>query len=188
LVPAVLTQAQADALELYLTQVIDTQGTPVYPGMPIGHFTTSGFAGRVELNTAAVAPPAAQPWGGVGLGPSVWVGAESGIRYIIERDPTFDVNNAWPQTDAVIDDAAVRLLRQRGAPSVDAPQQLAAFLRRGGKVILYHGFSDPQISPYRTIAFYRALAEQEHGYTHPQHPAPPFTVPPLGHSPAGPRP
>src|SRR5262249_22502806 len=35
LVPAVLTPAQADALEIYLTQVTDTQGTPVYPGMSI---------------------------------------------------------------------------------------------------------------------------------------------------------
>jgi feruloyl esterase len=182
LVPAVLTQAQADALALYLSQVTDTQGTPVYPGMPIGHFTTSGFEGRVELDTPAVDPTAAQPWGASGTGPFAWTSGDLAIRYYVERDPTFDVNNDWPQTDAVIDAAAVQLLRQRlGAADADDPQQIAAFLRRGGKLILYHGFSDPTLTPYRTIQLYKALAEREKGYKHLQEQARLFMVPGMGH-------
>jgi feruloyl esterase len=190
LVPAVLTQAQADALELYLTQLTDTQGTPVYPGRPIGHFTTSGFAGRVELATPAVDPSAAEPWGGVGIGPTLWTGADAAIRYFVELDPTFDVTNDWPQTDAVIDDAAVQLLRQRFAAVVDPadPQKLADFFRQGRKLILYHGFSDPQTSPYRTIWFYKALAEQQKGYKHLQEQARLFMVPGMGHCGDGPGP
>jgi feruloyl esterase len=181
LVPAVLTPAQADALELYLTQVTDTQGTPVYPGMPIGYFTTAGFAGTVELATPAVDPTAAQPWGGVGLGPATWTSTDAAIRYLVERDPQFDVNNDWPETGTVIDDAALRLLRQRMAVfDVSDPKKLTDFFRQGRKLILYHGFSDPRITPYRTIWFYKALAEQEQARL--------FMVPGMGHCGGGPGP
>src|SRR5262249_31488299 len=54
--------------------------------------------------------------------------------------------------------------------------------------ILYAGFSDPQISPSRTIAFYRALGEQEQGYTHLQERARLFMVPGMGHCGGGPGP
>ncbi len=37
---------------------------------------------------------------------------------------------------------------------------LAPFLKNGGKLILWHGWSDPHISPINTIAFYHALGEQ----------------------------
>ena len=182
LVPAVLTQAQADALEIYLTQLTDTQGTPVYPGMPIGHFTTSGFKGRAELGTPAVDPIAAEPWGCACIGPGAWISGDTAIRYYVERDPHFDVNNDWPVMGAVIDEVAVKLLRQRlGAADSDNPKQIAKFLRRGGKLILYHGFSDPQVTPYRSIWFYMALAEREKGYKHLQEQARLFMVPGMGH-------
>jgi feruloyl esterase len=37
---------------------------------------------------------------------------------------------------------------------------LAAFNKSGGKIILWHGWSDPHISPINTIAFYHALGQQ----------------------------
>jgi feruloyl esterase len=42
-------------------------------------------------------------------------------------------------------------------PLYDATDtDLSAFVARGGKLLLWHGWSDPHISPINTIAFYRA--------------------------------
>jgi feruloyl esterase len=46
-------------------------------------------------------------------------------------------------------------------PLYDATDpNLAPFAKNGGKLILWHGWSDPHISPINTIAFYHALGEQ----------------------------
>jgi feruloyl esterase len=46
-------------------------------------------------------------------------------------------------------------------PLYDATDpDLAPFAKQGGKLILWHGWSDPHISPLNTIAFYHAVGEQ----------------------------
>jgi feruloyl esterase len=55
------------------------------------------------------------------------------------------------------DHATFALLRKRH-PLLDATQpDLQAFIQRGGKLILWHGWSDPHISPINTIAYHQAL-------------------------------
>src|SRR5690606_38395283 len=39
---------------------------------------------------------------------------------------------------------------------------LQAFFRRGGKLLIYHGWSDAQVSPFNSIAFYDEVIAQ-HG-------------------------
>ena len=48
------------------------------------------------------------------------------------------------------------------------PARLRAFVQQGRKMIMYHGFSDPGISPFRTTAFYEAFAKQQGGYARAQ--------------------
>jgi feruloyl esterase len=189
LVPGTLTQAQADALTIYFGALTDETGRPVYPGIAVGHLTTSGFEGDAEFHAPAVDPSAAEPWGGIGIGPTAWTGGDSTIRYFVEYDPTFDVNNDWPQTGDMITHDALKLLRKRlGDADADDPEKLGAFLHRGGKLILYHGFSDNRISPYRSIWFYAALAELHGGYHALQEHARLFMVPGMGHCRGGPGP
>lgn len=189
LVPSTLTAAQAEALEIYLKPVIDTDGMPVAPGMTVGYYATSGFEKETEISTPAVDPGGAEPWGGIGKGPTAWTLVDGSIRYFIERNPTYDVNNDWPQAGDLISVNAVRLLRQRSKEAdADDPRKLHAFLQQGRKIILYHGFSDDQASPYRSIAFYKALAAQEYGYTLLQDHARLFMVPGMGHCTGGPGP
>ena len=81
---------------------------------------------------------------------------------------------------------ALQLLRRReGVGDSDDPGKLHDYLRHGGKLIMYHGFSDAQVSPYRSLWFYRALAEQERGYAALQSHARLFMVPGMGHCTAG---
>jgi len=186
LVPAVLSAPQAEGLKLYLEKLVDRQGMLVAPGMSLGDYATSGFEGQAETSSPAADPTAAQPWGGIGKGPAAWIIGDAGIRYYVEYDPTYDVTADWPQAGNVISRAAIDLLRRReGAGDSDDPGKLHEYLRRGGKLIMYHGFSDAQVSPYRSLWFYRALAAQERGYTALQSRARLFMIPGMGHCSAG---
>lgn len=186
LVPRVLSEAQAEGLERYLEAIIDSFGRPVAPGMIVGSYASSGFEGQAEISMPAADPSAAQPWGGTGLGPSAWVIGDAGIRYYVEYDPSYNVNQDWPERANVIALGALRLLEERqGAGDSDDPRELHEYLRQGRKLILYHGLSDAQASPYRTRWFYSELAKDEQGYESLQMGARLFMVPGMGHCGAG---
>ena len=58
------------------------------------------------------------------------------------------------------DEATFDKLRARH-PLFDATNpDLSAFTRRGGKLILFHGWADPHISPINTIAYFDAVRQQ----------------------------
>jgi len=44
-----------------------------------------------------------------------------------------------------------------------AKPDLSAFEERGRKLIIYHGWSDPAVTPLETIRYYQALIQQEGG-------------------------
>ena len=104
----------------------------------------------------------------------------------MEDNESFDVNNDWPETVSpvanVVSDATLALLRERRAQATaDDPFKLANFLNKGGKVILYHGGSDPLISPFRSTWYYEYLASLHGGYAPTQDSARLFMVPGMGH-------
>jgi feruloyl esterase len=186
LVPSVLTAAQAGGLRSWITRVTDQFGTPVYPGSSISDLSTAGFITANELSTPPLDPTAAEPWGAVGVGPANWTGVDVGLKAYVEQNQAFDVNNDWPETVSaagnVVPDATLALLRERrGAGNSDNPFKLANFLKKGGKVILYHGGSDPRISPFRTTWYYEQLASLHGGYSSTQDSARLFMVPGMGH-------
>ena len=62
--------------------------------------------------------------------------------------------------DIVFDKVTFERLRERH-PLYDATNpDLSDFARRGGKLILFHGWADPHISPINTIAYHDALRRQ----------------------------
>ncbi|KAF4317400.1 hypothetical protein G195_009238 [Phytophthora kernoviae 00238/432] len=86
--------------------------------------------------------------------------ALAALRYLIfEPNPpeTYSLN------DLEFTEATVDLLRSRH-PLLDATSpDLAAFKAAGGKLILWHGWSDEHISPRTTIAYHEALQKQMGG-------------------------
>jgi feruloyl esterase len=72
-----------------------------------------------------------------------------------------------------------------GSGNGDDPKKLKAFIRQNRKLILYHGFSDNLAPPFRTIWFYRELADQEKGYAKAQENVRLFMVPGMGHCSGG---
>jgi len=183
----ILTSGQAAGLRSYITRNTDPSGLPVYPGMPISDLSTSGFEGINDYSAPASDPTGAEPWGGVGKGPVAWtLTADPGIRYYVEQNVSFDVNNDWPQQANVVQDSALALLRERqGAANSDNPYQIANFLEKGGKIIMYHGGSDPLITPFRTVWYYQELASLHGGYDRLQNSVRFFMVPGMGHCSGG---
>ena len=182
----ILSISQAAALKSYITRETDPFGLPVFPGMPISDLSTAGFEGDEEISTPAIDPTAAEPWGAKGVGPAAWTLGDAGIRAYVEHNQSFDVNNDWPETVSpvvnVVSDQTLALLRETsGAGNSDDPFKLANFLNKGGKVISYHGGSDPLITPFRSMWFYEELASLNGGYGPTQDSARLFIVPGMGH-------
>jgi Tannase and feruloyl esterase len=61
------------------------------------------------------------------------------------------------------------------------PSDAQIALNKGGKVILYHGGSDPLSDPFRSTWFYEELASLRGPYRHTQDSARLFIVPGMGH-------
>jgi feruloyl esterase len=186
LVPGVLTATQAAGLQAYVTRLNDEFGRPVFPGMTISDISTNGFITADENNAPPTDPSAAEPWGTLDLGPDMWGSVDAGIKAFIEYNQAFDVNNNWPETITAagnfIPDSALALLRQRaGSGNTDDPRKLTNFLKKGAKVIMYHGGSDPRISHFRTTWYYEQLALLHGGYSRTQDSVRLYIVPGMGH-------
>ena len=57
-------------------------------------------------------------------------------------------------------DRDLKAAKEKTGFAVDAVNpDLSAFKARGGKLILYHGWNDPAISPLATIAYYNSVVK-----------------------------
>ncbi|HTV56530.1 MAG TPA: tannase/feruloyl esterase family alpha/beta hydrolase [Terriglobia bacterium] len=77
-----------------------------------------------------------------------------GINYF--RDMVFD-NPAWNYSAANVN-TAIRLATRETVRALNATDaNLTAFERRGGRLILYHGWSDAAIPPLNTVNYYNSV-------------------------------
>jgi feruloyl esterase len=74
------------------------------------------------------------------------------VSYIVKADPKYDLFTFDPERDMAALDG--------GIAAAHVHQQnpdIAAFVARGGKLLLWHGFNDPGPSPLSTIAYFAAV-------------------------------
>lgn len=81
------------------------------------------------------------------------MGTQAG-RFLLFQNPAWDFHTFNFDSDP-------RLLREEIGDSISADDpDLKAFKKRGGKLILYHGWSDSMLSPLGTVNYYNSLVSE----------------------------
>jgi feruloyl esterase len=191
LVPSVLTKEQAEALNTYFSAIKNKNGSLIYPGSSVSDLKMQfglPTARMVERDESPESPQAAQPWG-KGEVPHLWQSATGVLLTLGYRDPSVDMNNSIEEDGGVVKEQALQTLYGRlRAEMADDPASFKAYFNRGGKLIFYHGLSDPVISPYSAVWLYEDLADQSGGLKEVQKNARLFLVPAMQHCGDGPTP
>jgi hypothetical protein len=77
--------------------------------------------------------------------------AQGALAYMVFERPNYDLGDFAFERDVAIVDAKL-------GPLLNATDlDLSAFHKRGGKLILFHGWNDPALSVYETIDYYQAV-------------------------------
>jgi len=135
---ACLTAPQVASLKKLYAGGRNSQGAPIFPGYSPG--AEDGRGGWV-------------PWL-IGNGPggsSSSLYMENYFRYMVFEDPTW--NPLTAKVDTALQTADEKTARALNATETD----LHGFQARGGKLILYHGWNDPAISPTNSINYYNGI-------------------------------
>ena len=78
---------------------------------------------------------------------------ENYFRYMVFEDST------WNPLTARIDEAKRKADEKTSRALNSTDPDLSRFASRGGKLILYHGWSDPAISPLNTVNYYNEVVK-----------------------------
>jgi len=104
------------------------------------------------------------------------------ITLMLTQKPAWDVNTFNPDRD-------IPLLEKELGPTLDANNpDLHAFGARKGKLIMYHGWADPLLSPYNTLDYYNRVIQAMGGQESTDRFLRLFMVPGMEHCRGGPGP
>ncbi|HEU5342192.1 tannase/feruloyl esterase family alpha/beta hydrolase [Edaphobacter sp.] len=130
-----LTAKQVAAVKAIWGGARDSSGRLINPGLVQGGEGGPGGWARWVTGT--------KPFGG-----THWKAADAVLKDMVFDDPEYNSLDFNFDTDT-------KLFEQKIGPAMDAVDpDLRPMERRGAKMILYHGWSDPDISPLNTIDYY----------------------------------
>ncbi len=130
-----LTQPQIDTVNALYGGVKGSKGTAIFPGSSMGDETSWKEWIVGEDPTSSLSSRFVQNY----------------FRYMVTDDPKMNVLTANA-------DDLLKQSREKRAADLDATDpDLSRFALRGGKLILYHGWDDPAISPRNTIAYFESI-------------------------------
>jgi len=144
--PTCLTAAQLEAVK----KLYAGPGEQIYPGLlPGGETGPGGWA-----NWITGSKPGASGHANLGL---------PFFKYIVFEDPDWDFHSfKWENTPGFDND--VQFLDDKLASIFNATNpDLRPFQTNGGKLIQYHGWSDPDITPLNSINYYESVVNATPG-------------------------
>jgi feruloyl esterase len=134
-----LTQQQVASLEKLYEGGADSRGKSIFPGYSMGD-EVGAWHGWV----VGSAP-------GSGLGSQF---VKNYFRYMVTGDPT------WNMLTANVDASLKEAIKTTAADLDATNPDLTPFVARGGKLIIYHGWNDPAISPWGSIDYYESVEKR----------------------------
>jgi pimeloyl-ACP methyl ester carboxylesterase len=140
-----LTQEQLEVVGKWRQSPVDSEGEALYPGgIPEG---SERFWPVWLTGTEAGAPP---------LVPLFT--RKFGAYMAFDDDP----GASWTPADFDFDEDPARMTRASEAYNSDSTD-LAAFREAGGKMIVWHGWADAIVTPYKTVEWYEAASQAAGG-------------------------
>ncbi|GKT45239.1 putative flavin-containing monoamine oxidase A [Colletotrichum spaethianum] len=127
-----LSSKQVEIVKGIFSPINDAQGNLFSPGMSPGS----------EI-TAADGLYSGKPW----------ALSQNWFRYAVYNDPSWDAASYTLEKDGVFAE------KKNPGDIKTYPNNLSAFKNRGGKLLMYHGQQDQQITSFRTPIFYDRLSQ-----------------------------
>lgn len=153
-----LTSAQVEAASrLYAGPKDSKTGQQLFPGLQPGS----------ELQWNMLAGP--QP---MSLATDVY-------KYLVLNNPNWDYKTLDPEADFPLAEKAIRTNMDATDPN------LKKFVDRGGKLLMYHGWSDPGIPPMNTVEYYKKVVTTLGGVSKTTNSIRLFMIPGMNHCQGG---
>ena len=133
---------------------------------------------RQEL-FASLVPGTELGWGAVASGPEPSSMIYDQYRFVVFKDPNWDWKTFDFDTDVVKGDQPENLIMNATDPNMDR------FFSRGGRIIMYHGWSDPLIPALNTIKYYDQVVAHRGGAAKAMANVRLFLAPGMGHCAGG---
>jgi feruloyl esterase len=133
--PTCLTAKQLQTLKEIYGGYRDAAGKLIYPGSMPGHEAGWGFIAAADPSKL--------------LADNTSVGLVGFFKYFVFANPDWDYRTWNYEKDMPFTDKKLASLLN----ATDA--DLKPFRAHGGKLLLYHGWTDPSVSPLETIGYYK---------------------------------
>lgn len=101
----------------------------------------------------SLAPGSELGWAVMGAGPEPYAPILDQAKYVVYQDPNWD----WRTFD--FDKDNDRFERPEYLMMNATDPHIEKFVARGGKLLMYHGWADQNVSPYMTVDYFRRVQE-----------------------------
>jgi feruloyl esterase len=150
--PSCLTAPQLTVVKQIYAGPTNARGQSIYPGAAPG--SELAWSARLAQPTAL---------------------AIETYKYLVFKNANWDYHAFDIEKDVAIAEKVI-------GPAMDSiDPNLKPFFSRGGKLILYHGWNDPGVSPYNTVNYYKEVVEAVGGQAKSSESIRLFMIPGMGH-------